>query len=86
MNVHIGENGISQRKSSDGKFVTVDNQLPVLYHKREQCCGCTACFAICPVQAIIMLPDEEGFLYPVVDAEKCVRCYKCTRVCAFKRE
>jgi ferredoxin len=31
--------------------------------------------------AITMLPDEEGFLYPVVDAERCVRCFKCLNVC-----
>ncbi|ODA39131.1 hypothetical protein DSBG_4075 [Desulfosporosinus sp. BG] len=33
-----------------------------------------------------MLPDEEGFLYPVVDAEICIRCYKCLSVCAFKKD
>ena len=31
-----------------------------------------------------MQPDEEGFLYPVVDKEKCVKCYACIKVCAFK--
>lgn len=62
----------------DGKI------LPELYDSRENCCGCTACYSICPAQAIAMLPDEEGFLYPVVDAEKCIRCYKCLTVCAFK--
>ncbi|MCD7856410.1 MAG: 4Fe-4S binding protein [Clostridiales bacterium] len=31
-----------------------------------------------------MEEDEEGFLYPIVDAEKCIRCYKCLSVCAFK--
>ena len=28
-----------------------------------------------------MLPDEEGFLQPVVDAAKCVNCGKCEAVC-----
>ena len=28
-----------------------------------------------------MLPDEEGFLHPVVDAAKCVKCGKCEAVC-----
>lgn len=58
--------------------------LPELYENRENCCGCTACYAVCPVKAITMEPDEEGFLYPVVDAGKCVRCYRCIAVCAFK--
>lgn len=34
--------------------------------------------------AITMLPDEEGFLYPVIDASKCIRCYRCLRVCPMK--
>ena len=34
--------------------------------------------------AISMLPDEEGFLYPVVDAEECIRCYSCLKVCPYK--
>lgn len=60
--------------------------LPELYANRENCCGCTACYAICPAQAIIMEPDEEGFLYPSVDAEKCIRCYRCLSICAFKAD
>lgn len=31
--------------------------------------------------AISMLPDEEGFLYPVVDSSICVRCYTCILSC-----
>ena len=58
--------------------------LPILYEKRENCCGCTACYAICSMHAITMESDEEGFLYPVVDAEACIRCYRCISVCAFK--
>lgn len=48
-------------------------KLPELYSDREECCGCTACYSICPVHAIAMRPCEEGFLYPVVDAKKCIR-------------
>ena len=86
MNVYVGSNGIAKRVDSTGVLIESEKNLPVLYEKRENCCGCTACFAICPVQAISMLPDEEGFLYPVVDAEKCIRCYKCMSVCAFKED
>ena len=45
------------------------------------CCGCGACRAVCPVGAITMKPDKEGFLRPAVDAAKCVNCGKCASVC-----
>lgn len=70
--------------NNDVDSFTIRNELPDIYIKREACCGCTACYSICPVNAIEMRPDEEGFLYPVVDATKCIRCYKCLSVCAFK--
>ena len=47
------------------------------------CCGCTACESVCPRNAIIMQPDAMGFLYPVVDAGKCIECGLCEKVCAF---
>lgn len=62
-----------------------EKELPKLYYDKENCCGCSACYAICPVAAITMTPDEEGFLYPTVNAERCVRCYRCLSVCDFKR-
>lgn len=34
---------------------------------KSACCSCTACANICPKEAIKMIPDEEGFLYPVKD-------------------
>lgn len=63
---------------SDGK------PLPELYKSKSECCGCTACAAVCPKDAIKMEEDAEGFLYPTVDASLCIRCYKCTKVCKFK--
>lgn len=48
---------------------------------KKNCCGCTACKNICPKNAIEMVEDEEGFLYPVVDTNKCVNCRLCEKVC-----
>ena len=31
-----------------------------------------------------MLEDEEGFEYPQIDENKCVRCYQCIKVCPIK--
>lgn len=47
------------------------------------CCGCTACSSICAHDAIAMVPDALGFLYPKVDKGKCVECGLCEKVCAF---
>lgn len=54
--------------------------------KKEQCCGCTACYSICPKNAISMVEDEKGFKYPKVDKELCVQCGLCDKVCAFSRK
>lgn len=43
-------------------------------NKKQDCCGCTACEAICPKDAIVMKEDNEGFLYPTVDKSRCVEC------------
>lgn len=58
--------------------------IPILYEKKENCSGCTACYAICPKEAISMVEDEEGFEYPQIDESKCVRCYQCIKVCPIK--
>lgn len=58
--------------------------IPILFKKKEHCCGCTACYAICPKSAISMLEDEEGFLYPEIDEDKCINCRMCLKVCPIK--
>lgn len=58
--------------------------IPVLFNKKEECCGCTACYAACPKSAIAMIEDEEGFEYPEVDEIKCVGCHICLTVCPMK--
>ena len=34
---------------------------------KKDCCGCHACFNICPSHAIEMKEDEYGFKYPIID-------------------
>ena len=62
----------------------MERTIPILYKAKEGCCGCTACYAICPKAAISMKPDEEGFEYPVIDEKKCIICYQCLKVCPIK--
>ena len=49
--------------------------------KREYCSGCGACMNLCPVQAITMEMDDEGFWAPVVDEAKCTHCGLCKKRC-----
>ena len=48
---------------------------------KKNCCGCSACVQRCPKQCISLTEDEEGFLYPLVDEEKCINCGLCEKVC-----
>ena len=61
-------------------------KTPVLFKTSYDCCGCTACASACPVKAIRMQPDKEGFLYPQVDEKLCIGCGTCERVCQLKTE
>ena len=45
------------------------------------CSGCGACYNICPVSAITMVPNEEGFLFPEINKNSCINCGKCEMVC-----
>lgn len=60
------------------------SSYPILYESKAECCGCTACYAICPQDAILMIEDEEGFEYPQLNDNKCVCCYRCIKVCPIK--
>lgn len=60
------------------------NGTPGLYRTGYDCCGCTACASVCPARAILMQPDEEGFLYPHMDESLCVGCGACESVCQLK--
>ena len=58
--------------------------MPRLADDKTTCCGCAACAAVCPVNAVSMQNDGV-FDYPAVDEARCVECKKCERVCAFKQ-
>lgn len=51
-----------------------------IYNKKN-CCGCSACYNVCPKNCISMKADEEGFYYPVVNTLKCIDCGLCEKVC-----
>jgi len=62
---------------------------PVLYNSKtvnkvvinKNCSGCSACAEVCPYAAIEMKKNSMGFLNPVVNTTKCVKCGLCLRKC-----
>lgn len=59
----------------------MSNNISII--KKEECCGCSACVACCNVNAIQMIPDEKGFLFPYVN-DACISCGACVKVCNSK--
>ena len=51
----------------------------------KYCCGCEVCADMCPVGAIEMVEDGEGFFYPRVVKSKCIDCGKCLECCPEKK-
>lgn len=47
----------------------------------KDCTGCSACVHICPKSCISMLADTNGFLYPLINNDLCVKCGICEKNC-----
>lgn len=56
----------------------------VLFEDKKECCGCGACMNVCPKEAISMVEDEYGFIYPKIDKTLCVECGACKKVCGYQ--
>lgn len=56
-----------------------DKSIEIL--PKERCSGCSACYPVCPTNAITMEYNDEGFLYPTVIEEKCTNCGLCSKIC-----
>ncbi len=66
-------NSLTYKEKPEFKHIKIE--------QKDMCSGCTACKSICPKNAIEMVRDEEGFLYPKVNEEKCIDCGLCKKVC-----
>lgn len=53
----------------------------IIIKSKYDCCGCGACAQRCPHNAIELIHDNEGFLYPQIDESICIDCGLCERVC-----
>ena len=58
----------------------------IVVKNKADCCGCTACYSVCPKKAISMQQDQEGFLYPFVEISKCIDCKLCDSACPIENK
>ena len=52
-----------------------------VYVNKSECSGCNTCSMVCPTHSISMAKDDNGFLYPRIDQDRCIDCKKCVRSC-----
>ena len=55
------------------------NNITIL--DKNKCTGCRMCEQICPVNAIKMVENGEGFLEPEIIENKCINCGLCAKRC-----
>lgn len=48
---------------------------------KHYCTGCAACLNCCPASAITMVQDGNGFSYPQIDSQICIKCGICSEKC-----
>ena len=60
--------------------------IPQLVRDKHGCCGCGACSAACPTYSVLMISDNEGFSYPVVNPYTCIGCNACISACRFNQD
>lgn len=53
---------------------------------KASCTGCGVCMQVCPIDSIVMKSNDEGFLYPSVDENRCVNCGLCNNYCHAQME
>ncbi|SEJ03362.1 Coenzyme F420-reducing hydrogenase, beta subunit [Lachnospiraceae bacterium A10] len=64
----------------------MNKEVTVKMIAKRDCTGCSVCANKCPVDAIQMKENEEGFLYPFIDEDKCISCGACLNACAVHQE
>lgn len=62
-------------------FIEEGKQYSMIICNSNSCTGCGACYNVCPHNAITMVEDSEGFLYPQIDSNLCKNCGLCQKIC-----
>ena len=52
----------------------------------SKCSGCGLCVTVCRKKAIQLEESNDGFLYPVINNDLCIKCSACINICPFNSE
>ena len=58
----------------------------IVFQNPINCCGCGACCAICPKEALKLEINNKGFMYPVINLDICISCGLCIKSCPMQEE
>jgi len=58
----------------------------MVINDKYNCCGCGACYQVCPQSCISMKYDDEGFFYPHTNTDLCTNCSLCELTCPTKND
>ena len=98
---YIEKNKKQIKSTLENKMKIVKEEAKNLYNKmmerldyldqkyvcpKNKCTGCSTCLNICPVNAITFVKNEEGFMYPEIDLEKCIHCNQCRKHCCILQQ
>lgn len=65
------------------KSISKDKEKNNVFDTNSLCCGCGACQLVCPVNAISVEMNQEGFYSAAVNEKACISCGKCKKVCPY---
>lgn len=68
----VNEYNIEYKKTKINRVDGLDDYM---------CTGCSSCIHSCPKNAIQMKASSEGFLYPMIDENRCIKCKICAQKC-----
>ena len=66
--------------------ITTVNSFDAVYSDNSKCSGCGVCHDVCPVNAIVMQEDKNGYKYPDINPDVCLKCGKCRRTCPLSNQ
>lgn len=64
-------------------FIDLPNKKmkKVILEDMHKCLGCAVCEKSCPTHAIKMEENNEGFIYPIINHDLCIKCNICSSKC-----